>query len=262
MKRILNLLFWLAFTAYCFIALNFTSGLRHEHICTSVEINVLDSIRSRFITAADIRQMVDARRMKMTGIRFDSINIAAIEQRLNEVAPIQRADIYKTGDGTVHIDVLQRTPALRVINRYGESFYLDQQGVMLRHSTSYSAHVLVANGHISLRPKQHETYSVLTVTDTSATRNIMRELFELAKYINGDHFWKMQIQQIYVNENGDFELIPLVGAHVIIFGTMDKADEKFAKLESFYRNGLNIKGWNTYQTINLKYNGQIVASKR
>jgi cell division protein FtsQ len=90
----------------------------------------------------------------------------------------------------------------------------------------------------------------------------MRELFGLAEYINGNKFWKAQIQQIYVNEDGDFELIPLVGSHVIVFGTFDKPDVKFSKLEALYRNGLSVKGWNTYNVINLKYENQVVTEKR
>jgi cell division protein FtsQ len=138
---------------------------------------------------------------------------------------------------------------------------LDERGELLRHSNRYCAHVLVASGDIKLRPNQN-AYNVLTDDTPPGTRNIMRELFDLASYINGDKFWKAQIQQIYLNENGDFELIPLVGAHLIIFGAFDKPEAKFARLASFYRNGLNVKGWNTYKTINLKYEPQVVATKR
>ena len=261
MKRILNILFWIAVIAYYFVAMSSVSEKRHELICTSVEINVVDSIRSRFVTAKDIFRMVDNRTQKMTGIRFDSINITGIERRLSNFAPVQRASIYKSIDGTVHIDVTQRTPVLRIINRYGDSFYLDEQGDLLQNSNHYCAHVLVANGFINMRPEQ-KNHNVLTAEVVPGKRNIMRELYMLANFINSDKFWKAQIQQIYVNEDGEFELIPLVGAHVIVFGTFDKHDIKFSKLESFYRNGLNVKGWNTYDVINLKYEGQIVATRK
>ena len=251
----------MAIIAYYFMSLGFVSERRHEQVCTSLNVNVLDSIHSRFVTAKDIFQMVDNRNQKITGIRFDNINISGIEQRLNEYTPIRRANIYKTINGTVHIDVMQQTPVLRIINRYGDSFYIDDRGDLLRHSSRYCAHVLVANGEINLRPEQ-KNYNVFTVENAPEKRNIMRELFELAGYINNDRFWKAQIQQIYVNEDGEFELIPLVGAHVIVFGTFDKPDIKFSKLESFYRNGLNVKGWNTYSVINLKYEDQIVATQR
>ena len=261
MRRFLNILFWMAVIAYYFLSLSFVSERKHELICTDVKVNIVDSALSRFVTAKDIFQMVDYRDQKLTGARFDSINILSIEERLGDFAPIRSANIYKTINGTVHIDVMQRTPVLRVINRYGESFYLDERGDLLRHSSRYCAHVLVATGYINLRPEQNN-YNVLTSEVASGRRNIMRELYDLAGYINNDRFWKAQIQQIYVNEEGDFELIPLVGAHVIIFGAFDKPENKFSKLESLYRNGLNVRGWNTYDMINLKFEGQIVATKK
>jgi len=263
MKLFFNILFWVAVIAYYFVAISFVAEKRHEQICTSLEINVMDSIRSRFVTANDISLMVDARTHKLTGVRFDSINISKLERRLLDFPPIRRAVIYKTVNGAVHIDVTQRTPVVRIINRYGESFYLDERGEMLQHSNRYCAHVLVATGYINLRPEQQKIYNVHTSDIAVAgKRNIMHELFDLSAYINADRFWKAQIQQIYVNEDGDFELIPLVGAHLIVFGAFDKPETKFAKLESLYRNGLNVKGWNTYDVINLKYEGQVVANKR
>ena len=260
MKWILNILFWLAVIAYYFLSLGFVSDRRHELVCTSVEVNIVDSDRSRFVTAADILQMVDNRSQKLAGVRFDSIHIPKITQRLGDFAPIRRAHIYKTINGAVHIDVMQRMPVLRIINRYGEGFYLDEQGELLRHSSRYCAHVLVASGYINLRPEQNN-YNVFAAGIVPGKRNIMRELFDLAVYINDDRFWKAQIQQIYVNEDGDFELIPLVGGHVIVFGSFDKPSVKFSMLELFYRNGLNVMGWNSYDVINLKFEGQIVATK-
>ena len=250
----------MAIIAYYFLSLGFVSERRQDIVCTDLRINVVDSSRSRFVTARDVFQMVDNRNEKLVGIKFDSINIPGIEQRLAEFAPIRRANIYKTINGAVHIDVMQREPVLRIINRFGESFYLDERGELLRHSNRYCAHVLVANGYINFRPEQN-SYNVLTAETPAGRRNILRELYELARYINGDRFWKAQIQQIYVNEDGEFELIPLVGEHVIVFGTFDKPDIKFSKLETFYRNGLSVKGWNTFDVLNLKFDKQVVATR-
>ncbi len=262
MKRFLNILFWLAMAAYFFFALGFVSDRRHGLICTGVEVVVTDSARSRFVTAADISQMVDNRTQKLTGRLFDSINTQKIEQRLDGYAPVNRSEVYKTIDGKLCINVEQRIPVLRIMNRYGESYYLDERGEALKHSSRYSAHVLVANGYINQRAPGQQGFNVLKEDTPPEKRSIIRELFYLANYINDDKFWKAQIQQVYVNEDGDFELIPRVGAHVIVFGAFDRADDKFSRLESLYRNGLNVKGWNTYDVINLKYEGQIVCTRR
>ena len=262
MKRFVNILFWGVLIAYYFMSLSFVSDRRHEQICIALKINILNSDINRFVTEDDVLAMVENRTHKIKGILFDSINIPKIEQRLNEFAPIRRTVIYKTINGTVHIDVTQRMPVVRVINRFGESFYLDDKGELLKHSNNYHAHVLVANGFISLRPDQNPNFNVYTAEVAPGRRNIMRELYDLANYINGDRFWNAQIQQIYVNEDGDFELIPLVGSHLIIFGAFDNHEIKFSSLKSFYRNGLNVMGWNTYNVINLKFEGQVVATRR
>jgi len=261
MKHFLNIFFWLAVIAFYFISLGFVSDKRNGQICTALKISVIDSVRSRFITAKDIHQLIENRTHRVVGISFDSINIPDIKRRLLDQPPIRNVVIYKTIDGTLNISVTQRTPIVRIINRYGESFYFDEMGYMMKHSNNYCTHVLVANGHISLRPEQMN-HNVLSSEVTTGKRDIMRELFNLANYINSDKFWKAQIQQIYVNEEGDFELVPLVGSHVIVFGDFSNADAKFSKLMSFYRNGLSVKGWNVYESINLKYEGQIVGTRK
>ncbi len=262
MKRFFNIVFWIALIAYLFVTVSFVSGRRQEQVCTSVKITVVDSVRSRFVTVSDIDKMIDTRNLKLSGKRFDSINTWKLGEFLNTYAPVGRADVYKTINGTVHVDIKQRSPLLRVINRYGESFYLDEQGEALRHTSQYCAHVMVANGYISQQAPGQKSFNVLDIKPEPGTRSIIRELFELAKYIDDDKFWKAQIQQIYVNGDGDFELIPRVGAHVIVFGRFENQDKKFSNLKAFYQNGLNVEGWNKYDIINLKYSGQIVATKR
>jgi cell division protein FtsQ len=76
---------------------------------------------------------------------------------------------------------------------------------------------------------------------------------------------RAQIGQIHREKNGDFLLIPQVGAHKIVFGTAknDKdVEDKFNKLIVFYKEGLPFEGWNKYNLINLKYDKQIVCSKK
>ena len=261
LKRFLNILFWVAVIAYFFVALSFVSERRREQVCTTMNIIIRDSVSSHFVTAEAISRMVDNQTQKLAGNLFDSISAVKIERQLCAYAPIHNAEVYKTINGTVHVIITQRTPVVRIINRNGESFYLDQFGDALKQSGRYSAHVLVANGHIDKRLPAQGGFNVLKDTEQTK-KNTLRELYDLAGYINNNKFWNAQIQQIYVNADGDFELIPRVGAHVIVFGRFERADEKFSKLLSLYRNGLNVKGWNEYSIINLKYHGQLVCTRR
>jgi cell division protein FtsQ len=89
----------------------------------------------------------------------------------------------------------------------------------------------------------------------------MTNLYRLTMYITPDKFLKAQIAQIYVNEQGEFELIPRVGSHVILLGSAEDLDDKFRRLFAFYKFGLNKIGWNKYNVINIKYKNQVVCSK-
>jgi cell division protein FtsQ len=64
-----------------------------------------------------------------------------------------------------------------------------------------------------------------------------------------------------VNKNTEFELVPKVGRHIIVFGDIDNMEKKFDKLIVFYKEGLNKTGWDKYKIINLKYENQVVCSK-
>ena len=90
----------------------------------------------------------------------------------------------------------------------------------------------------------------------------MKSLFYLTNVIRHDKFWNAQVEQIYIEPNQDIVLIPRVGDHKIIFGDTSNALEKFENLLVFYQKALPKVGWQTYHTINVKFKGQLVCSRR
>ena len=84
----------------------------------------------------------------------------------------------------------------------------------------------------------------------------------MARFINDHPFWKSQIEQVYVNNKGEYELIPRVGGHLIKLGSHSGYQKKLRNLKAFYLKGLNNVGWNQYLEINLKYDNQIICTKR
>jgi cell division protein FtsQ len=96
----------------------------------------------------------------------------------------------------------------------------------------------------------------------SSRDSIMNDIIALANYITGDPFWNAQIVQVYVNRKMEFELVPRVGAQIILFGDGNRLEQKFFKLGTLYREGFRQKGWNHYEFINLKYNHQVICTKR
>jgi len=70
------------------------------------------------------------------------------------------------------------------------------------------------------------------------------------------------IEQLYINKKSEFELIPKIGNHTILFGDIKEMKDKFEKLIAFYKQGISKSGWNKYKTINLKFKNQVVCTKK
>ena len=261
MRKVRNILIFVSIVAYLTVTLSFVANKHSELVCKAVEVRIIDSAKNGFIQPADIHKLLQNKNIKLIGKNFENINLKALEAELSTFTPVENAEIFKTATGKVVIEIQQRNPIVRFFDYLGRSYYIDDKGYLMRISGKYTSHVPVANGLISAPPEVKKTLNVMSLQKPDK-RSILAELYQLAQYIEDHEFWKAQVQQIYVNNNYDFELIPRVGSHVIVFGDISNCEEKFQNLESLYINGLNAVGWNKYETINLKYKGQVICTKR
>jgi len=102
----------------------------------------------------------------------------------------------------------------------------------------------------------------VSVLDTSIRNSILKDIYYLVKYINGDNFWSAQIDQIFVDGKDEIDLIPRVGNHTIHLGSAENYEGKLRNLQAFYDEVLPEVGWNKYSTINLAFKDQIVCKRR
>jgi len=170
--------------------------------------------------------------------------------------------VYKTVNGELKVDVKQRKPIARIFPNDQKSYYLGETGQLIPKSHKYAARLLVVNGNLEEPFDKRYLYNYATLNDTLKNKTLLDDIYKLTKYIDKSEFWKAQIEQVYVNKVSDFELIPKVGNHKIVFGGIENLEAKFEKLLIFYEKGLSKTGWNEYSEINLKYKNQVVCKKR
>jgi len=263
MNKIKKIFPWLTILLYLAIVLPLTAAKRHEVMCEGIKVKVLDENESFFIEEGDVLKMLKNRQDAIVGININDIDINELEEILQLHPSIKTANVYRTLQGEVGIKITQRDPILRIINKKGQSFYIDEEGKIMPLSTKYTAHVLVASGNINLSYSKIKMDQKEKIGDNSVdnSNSLLLDLYKLASYIYHDEFWNAQIEQIYVNKN-DIELIPRVGSHVIVLGSIENYEAKFRNLKALYVQGLPRAGWNTYGKINLKYNNQVICTKR
>jgi cell division protein FtsQ len=111
---------------------------------------------------------------------------------------------------------------------------------------------LIANGII------YEDFSGRV--DTLKTK-LAKDLYKTAAFIYADTLWNNQIEQLYVNQKREIEMIPRVGNQKIILGNADSLQVKFRNLYAFYKKAIPNVGWDTYKTINIKYTNQVIGER-
>jgi cell division protein FtsQ len=258
MKRIIKHIVLTAVVAgYLAVILGFVSREEKKVTCNGIRITIHDSVDVQFVNSRMIRNVLLRGGVSPTGKSLDDIGLQEIEDMIREIRYIKRAEVYTTIGGELVVDIHQRKPELRIIDRSGQGFYIDREGYIIPLSANYSPYVMVVNGAIGERYRR-----AASIYDLDPENNLLADIYKLADYIRSDKFWEAQIVQIYVNGKGEFELIPRVGAQIIEFGKADNMEEKFEKLWILYNEGFHNKGWNQYERINLKYKNQAVCTKR
>ncbi len=174
---------------------------------------------------------------------------------------VKKVEIYSTVNGVITIKIRQRIPVVRVITSGGVTWYIDKDGYILPASRKFVPHILVASGDFNMGNQLRETLCLNEVKDKDFYKAWF-DVLNVANYIDNVDFLKAQIVQIYLNSNKIIELIPRVGAHQIILGDASDLENKFFKLEVFYKEGLKKEGWNKYQKIDLRFNNQVICTKR
>jgi cell division protein FtsQ len=70
-----------------------------------------------------------------------------------------------------------------------------------------------------------------------------------------------QVSQIDIQPDRTFDMIPVVGNHIIEFGDGTDYDKKFKRLLLFYQQVLSKTGMDVYQKVNVQYARQVIGVK-
>ena len=227
---------------YIPVILSFVASSHNGLICNRIKVSVKDSSVLKFVSESEINDLIQTKFKTIQGSLMNEINTQNVEQAVNRYPAVEKCEVYPSIDGTLCVVVSQRQPALRIFD-HGATYLLDAKGYKIPLRGTYKDHLMVANGYI----------------DDIERR---QDLLKLNSFISDDSFWSAQIEQIYVEPDGEFILIPRVGQHKILFGNITDMEKKFRNLRTLYEKGLNPLEWNSYQTINLKFKGQVICSKK
>ena len=212
-------------------------------LCTEVPITLEKDDVEGFLTEKDVVNILKRGNLYPVGKPMKQVKARQIEELLQGNELVEKADVYKTASGHVCINISQRIPVVRIMNaNTGEDYCIDSNGEVMPKG-GYTCNLLIVTGHIS------KTYA-------------KKSLASLASIINADMFWRNQVEQLNVLNDGSVEIVPRVGEHIAYLGQPTGVANKLERLRKFYRYGLNQAGWNKYSRVSVEFDNQIICKRR
>jgi cell division protein FtsQ len=251
MRQILIISGHLTAAALLIGLLSFAQNRNHGQRISALHIEIDHSEGMYFVDNNQIDQLIRRQNLYRDSMALAEFNPSVLEQRLLKHPHIKNVEVFIDARQHLHIKVWQRTPILRVINRWQEHCYIDSDRRAMYAGSGFTANVPVASGYISHRPKLGDTLldaQLLLLTD-------------LAERIQNDPWLSALIVQLYADTTGAVELIPRLGGARILLGDTTRWAAKTAKLKEFCRQSNSTGGLNAWSTINLSYKNQLVCQK-
>ncbi len=213
-----------------------------------VEIYLNEESEYSFLEKKDIEQwLLTDRNINLETSKMEDLDLLKMEEIAAANPWVARADIYIDNQKRLCVDIKQREPLARIFDQSGKSYYMDKHLKIMPLNIGYA-------------------YPAPVFTNTPISQNdslneiILTKVAYVSERIVNDSFWNAQITQIEMLEDHSFIAIPLIGNHQIIIGDTSRLDEKLFNLFAFYDQIYETIGWEAYEKIDLRFQGQVVAS--
>lgn len=213
-----------------------------DEVCTEVEVLVVNEDSTHFVTPAGVIEELERKHIVVKGKPVWQINVEDIEKLLGESQYIEDVECMFENGGRLKIEVSQIVPVMRVFDG-DQSYYVNKDGKRMTAVSTFHADVPIVEGHFT------SSYSPL-------------RLLPMIKHVEQDSSLRALVTMYYMRDSNNIFIVPSIKGHVVNMGNCEGYEGKFKKLQLFYNKVMPVKGWMHYDTISVKWDYQVVATKR
>ncbi len=232
----------IALLAYCGWITVWARGEASRHSCRAIEIVVdapapIDSVVKKGV-ADELRKYPG----KIIGIPVNQVDTRSVERFLNRLNMFENVTCMVMADGDMRIRVTPMVPVMRVFAG-NKSYYVNKDGKHISTNAEFFNDVPIVSGNFNknFQPK---------------------DVWPLVRFINDDPMLSGITAMVLAQGPNDLLIVPRITGHIVNFGDTSRLSQKRDALRAFYHNIMPYKGWQHYDTISVKYRGQVVAARR
>lgn len=247
-RKIIQTLVTLVLVLACVVALSSASRNQEKKRISGVNIFINNSSKYRFVDEKQIKEVLFINKhIEPTHLFSHKVDLKKMENILKSNPWIANAEVFIDNKKKINILVTQRQSRLRIFDRLGASYYLDEDLKLLPPSDEYTPYEMIF-------------VNVPVIKEDSMGEDLKKKMLFIAGTIKNDTFWQAQTASINVNSANDFEINPVMGKHKILLGDTSGLQMKLENIFAFYQSILNQIGWEKYQIIDARYKNQIIGS--
>ena len=212
-------------------------------LCQRLTVEIMNSDSTQFVTERGVQTALAESGIKVLGRPMRQIDASHIEHVLGQSDYLENVECVKAKDGEIIIRATQLVPVLRVFDADNVSYYVNAAGKRMNATSTFHSDVPVVQGHFT------DAYP--------ATR-----LLPLVRYVENDTLLRSLVSMYTMRDSNNIFITTNIVGHVVNMGPVKDYANKLEKLKLFYQQVMPAKGWDTYDTISVKWSHQVVATKR
>lgn len=241
-KRILAWVILALLTAYVVFAAIWAHAEASKNSCKGIDVHIVKGFTTDSVSRKGVMAEINRYPEKLIGAQIPTINTRQLEKYLREFPQFEDVSCSFTTDGRLQVKVTPMVPELRIFED-SVSYYINKDGKTMPSKASFFVDVPVVRGKFT---KDFRPADILPVS----------------RFIASDPVLDKLVGMIQADDADNIILVPRIHGHVINFGDTSRLPEKREALMAMYRKVLPYKGWNEYDTISVRFKGQVVATRR
>ena len=193
-----------------------------------------------FVSEATVSKLLIQNQQSVTGQSKDIIDLNELETALNSNPMIKKAEVFMSVNGELSAEIEQKRPIARV--HTNASYYIDDEGSYMPLSSNYAARVPLVTG--------------------SVRKNNLETVFQFAKAVDEDEFLKKHVIEIRQNDDKTIDFKIRKSDFTVHLGTLKMLEKKINNFKAFYQKALKDNILNNYKRVNLKFDKQVICTKK
>lgn len=242
-KTTLKIVLLIVLLGYVAFAFAFVHQENAKRICGGIDLRIVGNTLPDSVLRQGVTSQLAKYGHKLKGETLERIDLKGLEDYLTTFSNFESVECSINPDSRLRITIAPIKAEVRVFSDNAPSFYINGYGKRIKADAEFFIDV-----PILIAPHKYE--------------NCISPTLSVIRYISGDPELSPLIAAYKIDGPNDLIIIPRLQGHVINFGDSTRLQEKKAAILAAYRQVLPVKGWNTYDTISVKFKNQIVASRR